>query len=65
MDTLDESVQKLQAQLHELDDEIDELTKRAENGGADVRDEIDQLRAKQIEVRTRLAAAQAGAPGSI
>lgn len=58
----DEPVQKLQSLLGELDDEIDALTKRVENGGADVRDEIEQLRARRIEVRSQLEAMRAAEP---
>lgn len=57
MNTPDETAETLEALLRRIDDEIDILTKRFENGGADdVRDEIGQLRARQAEARTRLAA---------
>lgn len=60
MNTLDETAKTLEALLGKLDDEIDILTKRFENGGADdVRDEIDELRARQVEARTRLVAMSA------
>lgn len=59
MSAPDEPVQQLQSLLDELNDEIDVLTKRVENGGADVRDEIEQLRARQIEVRSQLEATRA------
>lgn len=60
MNTLDETAETLEVLLGELDDEIDILTKRFENGGADdVRDEIGQLRARQVEARTRLEAMSA------
>lgn len=55
MSTREDYVQKTHALLDELNDEIDALTERAENAGADVRDEIAELRARQDEARTRLA----------
>jgi len=53
--TRDDYVQKMHALLDSLNDEIDALTKRAENAGADVREELAELRAKQHEAHTRLA----------
>lgn len=52
--TRDDYVQKMHALLDQLNAEIDALTRRAENAGADVRDELAELRAKQGEARTRL-----------
>jgi predicted nucleic acid-binding Zn-ribbon protein len=53
--TREDYVQKMHALLDSLNDEIDALTKRAENAGADVRDELAELRTRQDEARTRLA----------
>lgn len=65
MNTLDETAETLEALLGKLDDEIDILTKRFENGGSDdVRDEIGQLRARQVEARTRLEAMSAASEKS-
>src|SRR5512143_2593528 len=53
--TRDDYVQKMHVLLDELNAEIDALTRRAENAGADVRDELAELRTRQDEARTRLA----------
>lgn len=55
MSTRDDYVQKMHVLLDELNGEIDALMKRAENTGADLRDELAELRGKQDEARTRLA----------
>jgi len=54
MDTRDEA-QKLYAMLDSLNAEIDALTERAENAGADVRNEIAEIRVKQDKARGKLA----------
>lgn len=64
MSTREDYVQKTHALLDELNDEIDALTERAENAGADVRDEIAELRARQDEARTRLASLRHAGEGA-
>lgn len=60
MSTRDEYVQKMHALLDELNGDIDALTERAENAGADVRDELAELRARQDEARSKLASLRDG-----
>lgn len=55
MDTRDDDVQKMHAMLASLNAEIDALIERAENAGADVRNEIAEIRTKQDEARAKLA----------
>jgi hypothetical protein len=55
MDTRDDDVQKMYALLASLNAEIDALTERAENAGADVRNEITEIRVRQDEARAKLA----------
>jgi phage shock protein A len=55
MNTRDDDVQETYAMLASLDAELDALTKRAENAGADLRDEIAEIRARQDEAHARLA----------
>jgi predicted nucleic acid-binding Zn-ribbon protein len=64
MSTRDEYVQKMHALLDELNGEIDALTQRAENAGADVRDEIAELRARQDEARSKLASLRDAGDGA-
>jgi hypothetical protein len=54
MDTRDD-MRKLYAMLDSLNAEIDALTERAENAGADVRNEIAEIRIKQDEASAKLA----------
>jgi len=54
MDTRDD-VRKTYAMLDSLNAKIDALTERAENAGADVRNELAEIRIKQHEARARLA----------
>lgn len=54
MDTRDD-VRKTYTMLDSLNAEIDALTERAENAGADVRNEIAEIRIKQDEAHARLA----------
>jgi len=53
MDTRDD-VRKTYAMLDSLNAKIDALTERAENAGADVRNELAEIRIKQHEARARL-----------
>lgn len=55
MDTFDDDVQKMHAMLASLNAEIDALIERAENTGADVRNEIAEIRTKQDEAHAKLA----------
>ena len=64
MSTRDDYVQKMHVLLDELNDEIDALMKRAENTGADLRDELAELRGKQDEARTRLASLRDAGEGA-
>jgi len=64
MSTRDDPVQKMHTMLDTLNAEIDALTERAENAGADVRDEIAELRTKQDEARARLASLRNGGEGA-
>ena len=59
MNALD-PVQKMHTLLDTLNAEIDALMERAENAGADVRDEIAELRTKRDEARARLASLRKG-----
>lgn len=62
--TREDSVRKMHVLLDELNAEIDVVTKRAENAGADVRDELAELRARQDEARTRLASLRESGEGA-
>jgi len=62
--TRDDYVQKMHVLLDELNAEIDALTKRAENAGADLRDELAELRTRQDEARTRLASLRDAGEGA-
>src|SRR5512134_3060805 len=62
--TRDDYVQKMHVLLDELNAEIDALTRRAENAGADVRDELAELRTRQDEARTRLASLRDAGEGA-
>jgi len=64
MRTRDDPGQKMHTMLDTLNAEIDALTERAENAGADVRDEIAELRTKQDEARARLASLRNGGEGA-
>lgn len=64
MSTRDDYVQKMHDLLDKLNTEIDALTERAENAGADVRDEIAGLRGKQDEARTKLASLRNAGEGA-
>jgi phage shock protein A len=64
MSTREDYAQKMHALLDELNDEIDALTERAEHAGADVRDEIAELRARQDEAHTRLASLRHAGEGA-
>jgi hypothetical protein len=55
MDTRDDDVQKMHAMLASLNAEIDALIERVENAGADVRNEIAEIRTKQDEAHAKLA----------
>lgn len=59
MSSRDEYVQTFHALLTELNEEIDARTERVENTGADLRDELSLLCAKQDEVRKCLASLSA------
>lgn len=64
MRTRDDPVQKMHAMLDTLNAEIDALTERAENAGADVRDELAELRTQRDEARARLASLRNGGEGA-
>jgi predicted nucleic acid-binding Zn-ribbon protein len=64
MGTRDEYVQKMHELLDKLNAEIDALTERAENAGADLRDELAELRGKQEQARTRLASLRDAGEGA-
>lgn len=55
MDTRDDEVQILHAMLASMNAEIDALIEGAENAGADVRNEIAEIRTKQDETHAKLA----------
>ena len=64
MSPRDDYVQKFQTLLAELNEEIDVRTERVENGGADLRDELSALCARQDEVQKCLVSlSQAGESG--
>src|SRR5512139_438252 len=62
--TREDYVRKMHVLLDELNAEIDVVTKRAENAGADVRDELAELRARQDEAGTRLASLRESGEGA-
>lgn len=64
MGTRDEYVQKMHELLDKLNAEIDALTERAENAGADLRDELAELRGKQEQARTKLASLRNAGEGA-
>lgn len=64
MGTRDEYVQKMHELLDRLNAEIDALTERAENAGADMRDELAELRGKQDQARTKLASLRNAGEGA-
>jgi predicted nucleic acid-binding Zn-ribbon protein len=64
MGTRDEYVQKMHELLDKLNAEIDALTERAENAGADMRDELAELRGKQDQARTKLASLRNAGEGA-
>jgi predicted nucleic acid-binding Zn-ribbon protein len=64
MGTRDEYVQKMHQLLDKLNAEIDALTERAENAGADMRDELAELRGKQDQARTKLASLRNAGEGA-
>ncbi|MDT3706920.1 MAG: coiled coil domain-containing protein [Thiobacillus sp.] len=64
MSSREEYVQKMHELLDKLNAEIDSLTKRAENTGADLREELAGLRGKQDEAGTRLAALRTAGEGA-
>jgi vacuolar-type H+-ATPase subunit I/STV1 len=68
MSTRDEYIQKMHALLDKMNAEIDDLSARAGEAKADVRDEyqerIAQLRAKQEEARTKLASLRDAGEGA-
>lgn len=55
MDTRDDDVQKMHTMLAGLNAEIDALIERAENAGADVRNEIAEILTKQDKACAKLA----------
>lgn len=64
MGTRDEYVHKMHELLDKLNAEIDALTERAENAGADMRDELAELRGKQDQARTKLASLRDAGEGA-
>lgn len=64
MSPRDEYMQQFHALLAELNEEIDVRTKRVENGGADLRDELGALCARQDEVRKCLASLSEAGDGA-
>lgn len=64
MGTRDEYVHKMHELLDKLNAEIDALTERAENAGADMRDELAELRGKQDQARTKLASLRNAGEGA-
>jgi predicted nucleic acid-binding Zn-ribbon protein len=64
MGTRDEYVKKMHELLDKLNAEIDALTERAENAGADMRDELAELRGKQDQARTKLASLRNAGEGA-
>lgn len=64
MSTRDEYVKKMHELLDKLNAEIDALTERAENAGADMRDELAELRGKQDQARTKLASLRNAGEGA-
>lgn len=64
MGTRDEYVQKMHELLDKLNAEIDALTERAENAGADMRDELAELRSKQDQAHTKLASLRNAGEGA-